>query len=243
LPEYDNRNTSVYLPETNITADTCQSVYHHNYLQSVLANQQIKNEQLALQLEELLLQGNRNSNAQGEKIQHLEELLFVQEGLSKDILEEAKRNQDDIKTILQTTQQTERLAADTEQKLIEEQLVHTAILDQFTIQETALHTLTKTLETFKQSSDSLTAKISANEETQQKIEEKLDLQEVFQQTILEKMEDTDAKVGKLTRQMDQLKGIVFERIQFLATKLEDNMKSLVMPVHQFFVKANDKENK
>lgn len=243
MSENDKQNASVYLPETNITAATSQSVYHYNFLQAYLEDQQSKNEELTQKLEKLFLQGNVNNKAQGEKIQHLAELLFAQEALSKTILDEAKHSQDDMKAILHSAQQTERIAKETEKKLMEEELVHTAILDQFVIQENAINTLSKTLVDVKHSSESLSVKMNDAEETQQKIAEKLDLQEVFQKTMLEKMENTDANISKISRQMEHLKGIVFERVQFLANKLEDNMKSFTTPVHAFFVKADEKENK
>ena len=242
MSEKDKHRASVYLPETNITAATSQTVYHYNFLQAYLTEQQSKNEELTMKLEDLFLQGNVNNKAQAEKIQYVEELLFAQEVLSKAILDEAMRSQNDMKAILHSAQQTERLAEETEKKLMEEQLVHTAILDQFTIQENAINTLSKTLVDFKHSSDTLSAKMSDAEEAQQKIEGKLDLQEVLQKTLLEKMEDTDAKISKISRQMEHLKGVIFERVQFLANKLEDNMKSFITPVHSFFVKENEKEN-
>lgn len=103
--------------------------------------------------------------------------------------------------------------------------------------------LTETLEDFKQSTAALQEKINQTEETQQHIEEKLELQEIFQKTVLEKVEDTDGKISKLSRQMDYLKEVIFERIEFLAAKFEDNLKSIVIPVQKFFIKTNEKEKK
>ncbi|WP_437832001.1 hypothetical protein ACQRXC_09645 [Niallia taxi] len=237
------QSSPVYLPETNITAATSQSVFQYNYLEAYMAAQHAKSEMLRMKLEDIYLQANNNTQEQAEKLQQLEELLYIQGNVTDQVLEETKNNQDHLKAVLQSALTAEKLAKENAQKLSDEQNVHTAILDQFVFQDKAISNLTETLEDFKQTTAALQEKINQTEETQQQIEEKLELQEIFQQTVLEKVEDTDGKISKLSRQMDYLKEVIFERIEFLAAKFEDNLKSMVIPVQKFFVKTNEKEKK
>ncbi|TRZ38294.1 hypothetical protein CEQ21_23115 [Niallia circulans] len=236
----DLKNSPVFLPKTNITAATSQTVFQYNYLEAYMAEQQSKNEMLRMKLEDIFLQANNTTQEQAEKLQQLEDLLFMQGNVSNQILEETKTNQDHIKAVLQSAYAAEELAKENAQKLSDEQYVHTAILDQFVFQDKAISNLTETLDEFKQSTIALQEKINQTEETQQQIDEKLELQEIYQQTILEKVEDTDAKISKMARQMEYLKEVIFERIEYLAAKFEDNLKSLVIPVQKFFVKTNEK---
>ncbi|RSK26764.1 hypothetical protein EJF36_07760 [Bacillus sp. HMF5848] len=95
-----------------------------------------------------------------------------------------------------------------------------AIIDQLTHQDIAFAELTRSITKHVVDSETITEKLLEQKQLNEELQAKLLLQEMFHQTILEKMEKQDALLHKLSRQIDHIKSVIFERFSFIVDKID-----------------------
>ncbi|PAD27702.1 hypothetical protein CHH62_01175 [Niallia circulans] len=212
--EHHSNSSKVYLPKLSAESLNNQSHFQHNYLQEYLFKQHKQNEQLMTlwyKFQEDLIE------KQKKHLQHFNEIdskLELNDSATKELL-------------------TKITDLDNETSTIEAQLDTLILL--------AEEQKELTREEFNQLAADVKTKITETETNYQHIAEKLDLHEIFQQTLLESMKETTGSVNKISRQLDHLKEVIFERVHYLAEKIENNIKSISQPIQRFFVSSEKDE--
>ncbi|MGX6442186.1 hypothetical protein ACWM35_02975 [Neobacillus sp. K501] len=98
----------------------------------------------------------------------------------------------------------------------------------------------------------LSLQISAQMELQKQLSEKFSNQEEFQVGVLNRLDQQEALTEKISRQLNHIRSILFERTNYLAQKMEDGYKLTSSYVYNLmtgsdqpltFYKLNKKEEK
>jgi ribosomal protein S6 len=118
-----------------------------------------------------------------------------------------------------------------------EGLVNQAIVDQLTIQDSAIQRLSKNIEQYDGLHKSLSEQLDDKQRINDDILKTLELQESFHKTILERLDHQEVLNQKLSRDLDHLKATLFERIGYVVEKIEENYKQITEYVTQLFTKS------
>lgn len=110
------------------------------------------------------------------------------------------------------------------------------LLAQSSIQETAILELSRKLDNLEKPTEKILEELTVITDDQATIKDKIETQDIYHQSVMEKLESQDALNEKLSRQIDHLKSIIFERTAYLT----ENFKSLISPVKSFFVHHEEK---
>ncbi|MGP9041655.1 hypothetical protein [Cytobacillus kochii] len=110
------------------------------------------------------------------------------------------------------------------------------LLAQSSIQETAILELSRKLDNLEKPTEKILEELTVITDDQAAIKDKMETQDIYHQSVMEKLESQDALNEKLSRQIDHLKSIIFERTAYLT----ENFKSLISPVKSFFVHHEEK---
>ncbi|MBS4211363.1 MULTISPECIES: hypothetical protein [Neobacillus] len=70
----------------------------------------------------------------------------------------------------------------------------------------------------------VTEKLNSQEEFQNQISAKMNKQEEFQEDVLKRLDYQEALTEKISRQLNFIRSILFERTNYLASKIEDGYK-------------------
>ena len=243
MPTDNQRNNTsrVYLPTHSKNELNNQSHYQHNYLQSFLINQQQHKEDLSLLISKFHEHSVQLQNHQLSKINDLDDKLTSSDIVARDLHDKLAFLEEQTNLINEQLQFIESSSVEQKELAQEEALRHTALFDQIIHQDRDISFLTEKMNEFNELAGEWKEKLVDSESLYAKVEEKLSIQEVFHKTILENIEETNGNVSKLSRQMEYIKEIIFERVHFLADKVEENLKSIAQPVQRFFFKV-DKED-
>ncbi|MFT8322172.1 MAG: hypothetical protein ABF649_14835 [Bacillus sp. (in: firmicutes)] len=232
----------VYTPETSKTDFPNQKMYHQNFLQDHLQNQQIAYDKLTELILAMQQTINKNQHVQQGKFEKMNHKLLTQESISNELLTSIADQQSTSKSYENKLEALEVLAAENTKVLAKEATINQAILDQVSYQEQTVRSLTSQIQDFSNLSNQMNDKLDKADKNYQHVAETLELQEIFHQTLVEKMDANEANMNKITRELDMLKSIIFERFHSLTDKLETNFKSISKPVQRFFLQK-EKEPK
>ncbi|MFK9090600.1 hypothetical protein [Bacillus salipaludis] len=90
--------------------------------------------------------------------------------------------------------------------------------------DTQLKDLRNRLEENEEANHQLALQMNEQLELQKTAAEKMEKQEDLQGSVLKRLDNQDAILDKLARQVNHLRSILFERTNYLATKIEDGYK-------------------
>ncbi|MEK4652042.1 hypothetical protein [Niallia sp. FSL W8-0954] len=241
INEHHSNSSKIYLPKLSAESLNNQSRYHHNYLQEYLFKQHKQNEQLMTLWNKFQEDSIEKQKKHLQQFNEIDSKLELNDSATKELLtkftaldNETSKIEEQLDTIILLAQEQKDLTE-------EESLRQTALFDQLSFQEKDIVMISNKMEDFNQLATDVKTKITETETNYQHIAEKLDLQEIFQQTLLESMKETTGSVNKISRQLDYLKEVIFERIHYLAEKIENNIKSISQPIQRFFVSSEKDE--
>ncbi|MCM3094292.1 MULTISPECIES: hypothetical protein [unclassified Cytobacillus] len=93
---------------------------------------------------------------------------------------------------------------------------------------------------FASFSEEAEKKLKSQEQLKEELNMKLLEQEQASRSIMERLHSQEANTEKISRQLDHLKSIVYERASHLSERFEKSLKQLAKPVHSFFVNQEEK---
>ncbi|WP_026567005.1 hypothetical protein [Bacillus sp. UNC41MFS5] len=100
----------------------------------------------------------------------------------------------------------------------ETQLIHWNHLDE------QLNDLRNRLESNENANHQLVLQMNEQLELQKVVAEKMSKQEEFQGGVLQRLDNQEALMDKISRQINHIRSILFERTNYLATKIDDGYK-------------------
>jgi hypothetical protein len=87
-----------------------------------------------------------------------------------------------------------------------------------------LNDLRNRLDRHEDTNHQLVLKMNQQLELQKEVAEKMTKQEEFQGEVLERLDNQEALMDKISRQINHIRSILFERTNYLATKIDDGYK-------------------
>ncbi|MBX9973854.1 hypothetical protein [Cytobacillus firmus] len=109
------------------------------------------------------------------------------------------------------------------------------------VQEVFHNTVMERLEQqFAAFSEEAEKKFKTQEQMKEELNKKLGVQEFASKSIMERLNRQEAITEKISRQLDNLKSVVYERASHLSERFEKSLKQLAKPVHSFFVHQEEK---
>jgi hypothetical protein len=80
------------------------------------------------------------------------------------------------------------------------------------------------LERYEEGNHHLVLQLNKQLELQKEVAEKMTKQEEFQSGVLNRLDNQEALMDKISRQVNHIRSILFERTNYLATKIDDGYK-------------------
>ncbi len=86
--------------------------------------------------------------------------------------------------------------------------------------------------------------VKNQQNTQNEMTSKIEMQDVYHQTVMERLEQQEANTYKISRQLENLRAVIFERINYLAEKIEIQTKHTIKSLTGllFKTKVNKEEH-
>ncbi|MEA1852429.1 hypothetical protein MKX67_12430 [Cytobacillus sp. FSL W7-1323] len=217
-----------------------QDVYRKNYLSNLLEEQSQLNHKVSKQHRDLQHQLEETyedlmSFAKDESIRHEKNIQQYNEDWTalQSAYQAQEQNQLEMNGYLQ---QIENKNEELLIQLRTSQSSYETLLAQSSIQETAILELSRKLDNLEKPTEKILEELTVITDDQATIKDKIETQDIYHQSVMEKLESQDALNEKLSRQIDHLKSIIFERTAYLT----ENFKSLISPVKSFFVHHEEK---
>ncbi|MEK5102873.1 hypothetical protein MKX83_12915 [Cytobacillus sp. FSL M8-0252] len=227
----------MFLKEKNTSN---QDVYRKNYLSDLLEEQSQLNHKVSKQHRDLQHQLEETyedlmSFAKDESIRHEKNIQQYNEDWTalQSAYQAQEQNQLEMNGYLQ---QIENKNEELLIQLRTSQSSYETLLAQSSIQETAILELSRKLDNLEKPTEKILEELTVITDDQATIKDKIETQDIYHQSVMEKLESQDALNEKLSRQIDHLKSIIFERTAYLT----ENFKSLISPVKSFFVHHEEK---
>ncbi|MEK4969929.1 hypothetical protein MKX29_20250 [Cytobacillus sp. FSL R7-0696] len=217
-----------------------QDVFRKNYLSDLLEEQSQLNHKVSKQHRDLQHQLEETyedlmSYAKDESIRHEKNMQQYNEDWTalQSAYQAQEQNQLEMNSYLQ---QIENKNEELLIQLRTSQSSYETLLAQSSIQETAILELSRKLDNLEKPTEKILEELTVITDDQAAIKDKMETQDIYHQSVMEKLESQDALNEKLSRQIDHLKSIIFERTAYLT----ENFKSLISPVKSFFVHHEEK---
>ncbi|CAI9392033.1 hypothetical protein ACTQ5K_22005 [Niallia sp. Sow4_A1] len=234
-------NSKVYLPKLPAESLNNQSHFQQNYLQDYLLTQKLQNEYLATLVTKFQEESLEKQEKHFKQINAIDSKLQLNDSVTKDLLTKLAVLDEDTAKIEEQLASLVTLSKEQKEIINEESLRNTALFDQLTFQEQDISLIAKKMDEFNDLATDMKTKLDETESSYHNISEKLDIQEIFHKTIIENIEETNGNVNRLSRQIEHMKEILFERVHFLAEKIENNVKSIAQPIQRFFLHSEKDE--
>ncbi|MEH6938217.1 hypothetical protein V7056_10185 [Bacillus sp. JJ664] len=184
-----------------------QSLVRHNALTKLIKEQQLSNTNLVNSIAELKPQYEQLEEMQTTQWNHMKEQI-------NDLIV-SSRNSEDLENMM-----LKRLHSIEES----EKLLKESIIDQMNSLSETYQELVSRMEKNESSNEHLTLLLNKQLELQKEVADTLQKQEEFQTGVLNRLDNQEALTEKISRQLNHIRSIIFERTDFIATKLEDSYK-------------------
>ncbi|MGP7815842.1 hypothetical protein [Niallia sp. 01092] len=232
---------TVYKPKTKLEDSSNQKTFHQNYLHDYMQSQHDTMDKLTHLILDLQQFVKDNQHVQQGKFDGMNQKLLAQESLSSNLLTSFANHQLMSKSFQEKLLAIECLIKENANVLANETIMNQAILDQVSYQEQAVISLGEQFQNYTFIANQMQKNMEKVDKNYETVTEKLEVQEIFHQTLIEKMDATEANMSKITRQIDVLKHLLFERISYLSDKLEANFKSISKPVQRFLLQKEKQD--
>jgi|GEM_PF-1581139 predicted nuclease with TOPRIM domain len=207
------------------------------YMQEFIKNQQLVNNKLSKSAINVnsLLQESRT-----EQTQHFDFIynqLEKQEAVTTPLLTNLETLQSVYKIICERLDELETLNTHIMEKIQNEGHISQAIIDQLTLQDQSIRELAGRFKSYEGLQETMVSQLDLHIELEEQINEKLQMQEMFHQSLMERISHQEAITEKVSRDLDHLKTVVFERVSYLAEKVEDHFKYMKDYIFNLFSKG------
>jgi predicted transcriptional regulator len=180
---------------------------------------------------------NESKYEQQQHFQYVLQELEHQEARTTPIIQNITKQDEANKILLHRLDKIEAFNHEIIKKYEKEGVVNQAIIDQLTIQDSAIQRLSKNIEQYGGQNKSLSEQIEDQNNMYEEIVSTFELQEAFHKTILERLNHQEALSQKMSRDLDSLRAVLFERISYVIEKIDDNYKQIIGYVSKLFTKA------
>jgi hypothetical protein len=201
-----------------------QDLYRTNYMKQYIEQQQNMNQTLSDSFHQV------NQQLMDSKVeqQHYFNQLFSKFAVhDENHLQFQNRIEDQEqanKSIFERVQHLEKFSYDLRSKVDSDELMNQAIMDGLTSQNHFIQEIVQNFKTNDQTLESIHLQLARQEELYHNLTEKLEIQEAFHQILMERLDNQEAIAQKITRQLEYLKGVIFERFSHLTDKIETTLK-------------------
>ncbi len=233
----NQQNPLLYKHPIQVKATSNQDIYRRNYLQEFIKSQQNINGELknaSIKINSLLYETKLE---QKQQYTHLSKQLEDHEKRTTPLIDHINKQDEAYKMFLQKFKAIDTFNQEILKRYEEEELVNQAIIDQLTHQDTAMHQLSKKIDQFENHQTNLSSQLDSQTDINDQILKTIEIQESFHKTILERIDQQEAINLKTSRELDNLKATIFERISYIVDKIEENYRHITGYVGQLFTKT------
>ncbi|WNS73494.1 hypothetical protein RRV45_11200 [Bacillus sp. DTU_2020_1000418_1_SI_GHA_SEK_038] len=245
---------NLYNKKPQIDNQSNQDSYRLNYLQEILNEQKLVNNQLTDTYEKMDVQISeslkgvhhnieRTSSKHNKDLVRLMDRLEKQEKVIIQFLEAIKAQEAANQIIIERLDELEGRNAIILENMEKESLINQAVLDQVSFQHASTEALIGKIDQFQSFSYDLTNQLNKQEAIYDELSRKLEVHEVFHKTVMERLDGQEAVVQKISRQIENLRSTLYERASFLSEKIETSFKQLLKPVQSYFIQTEKEKNK
>lgn len=220
----ENFNSKAYITIPVEMNSSNQTFLRVNYMQEFIKNQQFVNTELsnaAMNVNNVLQESRSEQTQQFNSIYNQ---LEKQEAVTTPLLTNIETQQTFSKMMSERLTALEKLNTDVLKKIQNEDHISQAIIDQLTLQDQSIRDLAGRFKSYEGLQETMAGQLDLHVELEEQINEKLQMQEVFHQSVMERISHQEALTEKVSRDLDHLKTVVFERVSYLAEKVEDHFK-------------------
>lgn len=243
-------NPTIFKNPSTLKLSSNQESFRKNYLQEFIKQQSDMNASLKNSSIEVNMLVNETKVEQLQQFSHVIKQLDQQNQRTTPLLENINKQEEIYHTLLERFEAVDQFNDKLIKKYENEGLINQVIVDQLTIQDTEINQISKKVEEYRNLNYSLTEQLEEQIRINGDILNSIELQESFHKTILERLDHQDAINQKMSREIDNLKATLFERISFVVDKIEENYKQITGYITQLFSKTGfiqkitvDKEKK
>ncbi|WP_226527387.1 hypothetical protein [Metabacillus niabensis] len=238
----NQQNPLLYKQPTKVEATSNQPTFRKNYLQEFIKNQQTMNGELknaSNSLDSLL---HQTKHEQQKHFHQLTKQLVDQENRTIPLLENINKQEEANELFFRKFTAIDSFNKDILKKYEEEGLINQAIIDQLTLQDTAMNQLANKIDQFKEQHSNVNKQLVSQKEINDQILKTIEIQETFHKTILDRIDQQEAINLKTSRELDSLRSTIFERISFVVEKIEENYRQITGYFAQFFNRSVSTRN-
>ena len=243
---------NLYNKNPQIEKQLNQDSFRLNYLEEILHEQKLVNNQLSDTYEKMDMQISeslkgihhnieRTSSKHNKDFVRLMDRLNKQDNVIIQFLEALNAQDAANQVIIKRLEELEERNAIILKKLEQESLINQAVLDQVSYQHASTEVLTGKIGQFESFSHDLTNQLNKQEAVYEELSNKLEVHEVFHKTVMERLDEQEAVSQKISRQLENLRSSLYERASFLSEKIESGFKQLLKPVQSYFIQSGEKE--
>lgn len=234
----NQQNPLLYKQPKQVRTTSNQEVFRRNYLQEFIQNQQNMNGELKNASTNLNTLLHETKHEQQQHYHQLTKQLVDQEKRTIPLLENINKQEEAYEMFLKKFAAIDSFNQEIIKKYEEEGLVNQAIIDQLTLQDTAINQLAQRIDQFREQHSNVSEQLVSQKEINDQILSTIEIQESFHKTILERLDHQEAINLKTSRELDSLKATIFERISYVVEKIEENYRQITGYFAQFFNKSS-----
>jgi len=230
----------IYKKNEDINEQSNQEIFHLNFLQEVLNEQQKLNSELTGSVSQFDYTLQQSRKEQYSNFMELVSVLARQENLSEKVIENISEQKESTTEIDEKLIKLEEMHEQFAQSFLSKELISQAILDQLACQETMIQDLNRKLFEYEDVTKALGIQAKKQEELHEIVSKQADLQGIFHQTIMEQLGKQDAVGETITDQLSEIKNSLSMKANAIMDKIEEQYSkitqfflSLIMPnIHQ-----------
>ncbi|UAL50136.1 hypothetical protein MGI18_14690 [Bacillus sp. OVS6] len=214
-----------------------QEFFRVNYMQEFLKHQQHVNTGLSHAADTLnsLLHESRSEQAQ--HFHAVYRQLEKQEAATSPLLSNIETQQSASRIMSERLENLEKSNKELMIKLLSEGHISQAIIDQLTFQDQSIKELSGRFKTYESLQEKIIDQLDSHAVLKEQIKDRLELQEVFHQSVIERISHQEALTEKISRDIDHLKSVIYERVSYIAEKVEENFKVTKEYIFNLFSKS------
>lgn len=201
-----------------------QTVLRKNYLAEILKEQEETNQAFHRSVSSMSEKLNETSSEQQAHYLHLLGKLENQETVHEQLKTNVQLNDLTNKEVIERLHHLETLSEEVSKVLGEEKLMSQATIDQLTYQEDLTRKIHTKLEDYEELYLDIQKKMQEQESFYQQINDKLQIQDMYHQTVMERMDKQDENAQQMTKQINNLRTILIEKMESAIQSIETKYK-------------------
>ncbi|WP_028401445.1 hypothetical protein [Ectobacillus panaciterrae] len=212
----NDEHPNVYKNNEKINAPN-QVFARHNFLTELLNEQQKANVALTKSIAELKTRYEQIEETQTIQWNHVKNQM-------SNLTVSSHHREEFESQMMQRLNSLDEKNANLQAVLENESVLKRSILDQINTLSESNQEIASHLEKNKAANQQLSLQLNEQLELQKEVADKLSNQEEFQAGVLKRLDNQEALTEKISRQLNHIRSILFERANYLAMKLEDGYK-------------------